>query len=288
MAVRADVLVVGGGIIGSGIAWALAERGVRDVVVLDLDLAGRLRDLGAERRRRARHLVAAGEHRDLPRDPRLLPPRTPTSSASARRGYLWLYDDPALFATRPREAPAPERVRPRRRAPRGAGGRRALPAARPRAGRARRRHLLAPRRAREPERRARLLPARRRGARRALPEPPLRDGRRRRSSWSARRAPLRRVACGGRGGGASAARPADEDGGVREILTRHRVARERALREPRIEMRRPRERPRRLVADPLGEARRARRDRARAPPDLPRRRARERPRRRASASTSSA
>jgi sarcosine oxidase subunit beta len=37
---HASVLIVGGGIIGSGIAWALAERGVGDVVVVDLDLAG--------------------------------------------------------------------------------------------------------------------------------------------------------------------------------------------------------------------------------------------------------
>ena len=37
---RADVLVAGGGIIGSAIACALVERGVRDVCVVDLDLAG--------------------------------------------------------------------------------------------------------------------------------------------------------------------------------------------------------------------------------------------------------
>lgn len=40
MGERVRVLVAGGGIIGSGIAWALAERGVQDVVVVDLDLAG--------------------------------------------------------------------------------------------------------------------------------------------------------------------------------------------------------------------------------------------------------
>ena len=40
MVERAGVLVVGGGIIGSGLAWALAEHGVADVVVVDLDLAG--------------------------------------------------------------------------------------------------------------------------------------------------------------------------------------------------------------------------------------------------------
>jgi FAD-dependent oxidoreductase domain-containing protein 1 len=37
---RANVLIVGGGIIGTSVAWALAEAGVTDVVVLDLDLAG--------------------------------------------------------------------------------------------------------------------------------------------------------------------------------------------------------------------------------------------------------
>ncbi len=40
MAHRANVLIVGGGIIGSGIAWALASRGIDDIVVVDLDLAG--------------------------------------------------------------------------------------------------------------------------------------------------------------------------------------------------------------------------------------------------------
>jgi glycine/D-amino acid oxidase-like deaminating enzyme len=37
---RAGVLIVGGGIVGTALAWALAERGVRDVRVVDLDLAG--------------------------------------------------------------------------------------------------------------------------------------------------------------------------------------------------------------------------------------------------------
>jgi sarcosine oxidase subunit beta len=40
VSLRASVLIVGGGIIGSGIAWALAERGVAGIVVVDLDLAG--------------------------------------------------------------------------------------------------------------------------------------------------------------------------------------------------------------------------------------------------------
>jgi sarcosine oxidase subunit beta len=36
----ANVLIVGGGIIGSSVAWALSERGVEGVTVVDLDLAG--------------------------------------------------------------------------------------------------------------------------------------------------------------------------------------------------------------------------------------------------------
>lgn len=35
---RVDVLIAGAGILGSGVAWALAQRGVTDVCVLDLDL----------------------------------------------------------------------------------------------------------------------------------------------------------------------------------------------------------------------------------------------------------
>jgi len=37
---HANVLIAGGGIIGSSLAWALASRGVDDVVVVDLDLNG--------------------------------------------------------------------------------------------------------------------------------------------------------------------------------------------------------------------------------------------------------
>ena len=33
-----NVLIAGGGVIGSAVAWALAERGVSDVVVVDLTL----------------------------------------------------------------------------------------------------------------------------------------------------------------------------------------------------------------------------------------------------------
>ncbi len=37
---RANVLIVGGGIIGTSIAWSLARRGVDGITVVDLDLAG--------------------------------------------------------------------------------------------------------------------------------------------------------------------------------------------------------------------------------------------------------
>ena len=37
---RVNVVIAGGGIIGSAVAWSLAERGVRDIHVIDLDLAG--------------------------------------------------------------------------------------------------------------------------------------------------------------------------------------------------------------------------------------------------------
>jgi glycine/D-amino acid oxidase-like deaminating enzyme len=40
VAERADILIVGGGVIGTSIAWALASRGVSGIVVVDLDLAG--------------------------------------------------------------------------------------------------------------------------------------------------------------------------------------------------------------------------------------------------------
>ena len=40
MSDRANILILGGGVIGTSIAWALASRGVDGIVVVDLDLAG--------------------------------------------------------------------------------------------------------------------------------------------------------------------------------------------------------------------------------------------------------
>ncbi len=38
MVKQAGVVVIGAGVIGSAVAWQLAEQGARDVVVLDPDL----------------------------------------------------------------------------------------------------------------------------------------------------------------------------------------------------------------------------------------------------------
>ncbi len=94
---RTDVLVAGGGIIGSAIAWALVERGVRDVCVVDLDLAGTYAssELNAGGARATwwqevniascRDTIAFfAEHAD--------------EFSFRQRGYLWLYDDAERFA----------------------------------------------------------------------------------------------------------------------------------------------------------------------------------------------
>lgn len=96
-----DVLIAGGGIIGSGIAWALARRGVGGVCVVDLDLGGiyASSELNAGGARAtwwqpvniatcAATLGFFREHRE--------------EFGFREHGYLWLYDDAALF-TRARE-----------------------------------------------------------------------------------------------------------------------------------------------------------------------------------------
>ena len=97
MSDRANVLIAGGGVVGTALAWALAARGVRDVVVVDLDLAGVYA---------SSELNAGGARATW---------WQPVNIATCRltldffrehadefgfreAGYLWLYDDDALFA----------------------------------------------------------------------------------------------------------------------------------------------------------------------------------------------
>lgn len=92
----ADVLIAGGGIIGTSVAWALARRGVTGIVVVDLDLAGvyASSELNAGGARAtwwqpvniascAATLDFFREHRD--------------EFGFRECGYLWLYDDPSLY-----------------------------------------------------------------------------------------------------------------------------------------------------------------------------------------------
>ncbi len=96
MTERADVLIVGGGIIGTSVAWALARRGVRGIVVVDLDLAGvyASSELNAGGARATwwqpvnvetcrATLDFFGEHR--------------AEFGFRQNGYLWLYADPDLY-----------------------------------------------------------------------------------------------------------------------------------------------------------------------------------------------
>jgi len=97
VAERADVLIVGGGVIGTSIAWALADRGVTGIVVVDLDLAGVY----------ASSELNAGGVRATWWQPVNIESCRSTldffcAHASAfgfrDRGYLWLYSDPGLYA----------------------------------------------------------------------------------------------------------------------------------------------------------------------------------------------
>ena len=91
------MLIAGGGVVGSAIAWALAERGVRDVLVVDVDLAG----LYASSELNAGGARATWWH----------PVNVETCAATLdffrqhaedvaflERGYLWLYADAERFA----------------------------------------------------------------------------------------------------------------------------------------------------------------------------------------------
>jgi sarcosine oxidase subunit beta len=94
---HAAVLILGGGIIGSSVASALCERGVRDVAVLDLDLAGLY----------AASELNAGGARATWWQPVNIEACRATLDFFAqhaeefgfrRSGYLWLYADAALYA----------------------------------------------------------------------------------------------------------------------------------------------------------------------------------------------
>jgi sarcosine oxidase subunit beta len=97
MAERARVLIVGGGIIGTCVAWALAERGVDGIVVLDLDLAGvyASSELNAGGVRatwwQPVNIEACRATLDFFRE-------HAEEFGFRQRGYLWLYGDAALHA----------------------------------------------------------------------------------------------------------------------------------------------------------------------------------------------
>jgi len=92
------VLVAGGGIVGTGLAWSLAERGIADVVVADLDLAGVYA---------SSELNAGGARATWWQTVNIASCKATLDFFRAHadafgfrpRGYLWLYDDAALFAT---------------------------------------------------------------------------------------------------------------------------------------------------------------------------------------------
>jgi len=98
VAARAGVLIAGGGIVGTALAWALARRGVRDVVVADLDLAGVYA---------SSELNAGGARATWWQPVNIESCRATLDFFRANaaefgfreRGYLWLYEDAALFAT---------------------------------------------------------------------------------------------------------------------------------------------------------------------------------------------
>ena len=95
---HAQVLIAGGGIIGSAIAAALVERGVRDVYVIDLDLHGRYA---------SSELNAGGVRATWWQEVNIAACRNTVTFfeqhaeefSFRQRGYLWLYDNTDLFRT---------------------------------------------------------------------------------------------------------------------------------------------------------------------------------------------
>ena len=97
VAERAEILIVGGGVIGASIAWALARRGVSGIFVVDLDLAGVY----------ASSELNAGGVRATWWQPVNIETcratldffREHAADFGFRdRGYLWLYSDEELYA----------------------------------------------------------------------------------------------------------------------------------------------------------------------------------------------
>jgi FAD-dependent oxidoreductase domain-containing protein 1 len=97
VAERADVLIVGGGVIGTSIAWALASRGVSGIVVVDLDLAGvyASSELNAGGVRatwwQPVNIHSCRATLEFFRDHAV-------DLGFRESGYLWLYSDPELYA----------------------------------------------------------------------------------------------------------------------------------------------------------------------------------------------
>lgn len=94
---RAEVVILGGGIIGSSLAWALATQGLSDVVVIDLDLAGiyASSELNAGG---ARATWWEPVNIETCRDTLDFFEEHADHFGFRRRGYLWLYTDPELHA----------------------------------------------------------------------------------------------------------------------------------------------------------------------------------------------
>ena len=94
---RVNVLIAGGGVIGSALAFWLAKRGVRDIQVVDLDLTGIYA---------SSELNAGGARATWWQPVNIETCRMTLDFFRSQRelfgfresGYLWLYDDPELFA----------------------------------------------------------------------------------------------------------------------------------------------------------------------------------------------
>jgi sarcosine oxidase subunit beta len=91
-----NVLIAGGGIVGTALAWALAKLGVDDIVVVDLDLAGvyASSELNAGG---ARATWWQSVNIETCRATLEFFAKHAEEFGLRRKGYLWLYDDPGLW-----------------------------------------------------------------------------------------------------------------------------------------------------------------------------------------------